>query len=292
MSATKTTMLTLVALTLTATAVVAEDYMAGEYGHRYRAPYANGFYAPYGGYHASTALEGALRGKAAVIDAAGRFNRNTAEAAILAEQARTLQLENDEQEVVSYFNKKALNRDAREAASLPTPSVEDVLRYNQTRNPNRLSTYQLDPVSGAIHWPEVLRLPEFAAGREALQQRIRRSWTFERQRRYGRRGEGRTDRQADARATQEQHRPVDSDQLSGGKEVPTRLGLRSPVRSSTRGSRVAIANREAEYPELGGELRQRARPWGKRTCFFLRGRIDRAGREGAETASICSMIYV
>src|SRR5204863_3607999 len=64
--------------------------MAGHHSH----PVSFG-YGGYDSYHASTATEGFLRGRAAVIDALGNFEVNEAQAGILREQGRALVRENN-----------------------------------------------------------------------------------------------------------------------------------------------------------------------------------------------------
>ena len=125
------------------------------------------------GFHASTAAEGYLRGRAAVIDAAGSYNANTAQAAISYEQARSLALENDRQYVQNYFQRKELNRQYREALGTRPPSSEDLAQQAKDAAPDRLNKYQLDPVFGTINWPAALQGSEFAEYREAVERSFR-----------------------------------------------------------------------------------------------------------------------
>src|SRR5689334_3730784 len=57
--------------------------------------YMGGWYPGYSYYGSSTAAEGYLRGRAAVIDSLGNFEVNDAQASILNEQARALNRENN-----------------------------------------------------------------------------------------------------------------------------------------------------------------------------------------------------
>src|SRR6476620_11317014 len=75
-------------------------------------PYAFG-YGAYGSYHASTAAEGFLRGKAAVIHALGNFEVNDAQAGILREQGRALDRENDLKQTEALLLQKKMWEDAR-----------------------------------------------------------------------------------------------------------------------------------------------------------------------------------
>jgi len=120
----------------------------------------------YGGYHASTALEGALMGTAALTEAQGRFNRDTAAAAIDIQQARTLSMANDKQYVDTYFQIRDANRKWRAEERGPRATQEDLIRHSKMAAPSRLSRYELDPVFGAITWPTVLQSDRFAAERK------------------------------------------------------------------------------------------------------------------------------
>src|SRR5829696_8643782 len=70
-------------------------------------------YGSYGSYHASTAAEGYLRGRAAVIDAVGNFKVNAAQAAILREQGRALDRENNLKQTEALHLQKKMWEDAR-----------------------------------------------------------------------------------------------------------------------------------------------------------------------------------
>src|SRR4051794_13627539 len=83
---------------------------SGSHGHQ-AMPY--GPSSGYGGYHASTAAEGFLRGKAAVIDAVGNFEVNDAQAQILREHARALDRENKLKQTEALQLQKKMWNDAR-----------------------------------------------------------------------------------------------------------------------------------------------------------------------------------
>ena len=75
-------------------------------------PFSYG-YGSFGSYHASTAAEGFLRGRAAVIDAIGNFRVNDAQAGILREQGRALDRENDLKQTEALHLQKKMWEDAR-----------------------------------------------------------------------------------------------------------------------------------------------------------------------------------
>jgi hypothetical protein len=110
-----------------------------------------GGYGGYGGGHASTAEEGALRGMADVTRSAGAAN-----------------IENRQYGAETYFNMRQTNRQAREAERGPRPTSEDLQRYSQARVPDRLSVSDLDPLTGEIDWPMALRDDPYAQERQWL----------------------------------------------------------------------------------------------------------------------------
>ena len=134
-------------------------------------------YPPYGygwgggGYHhASTYEEGFQRGMADVIRSRGLANLLNSEAAINTEEARSAYIDNRAKWTQTYFEMRQMNRQYRQAERGPRPSAEDIYRYSKERLPDRLSPTELDPVSGAIEWPAILRGEEFAADREKMEE--------------------------------------------------------------------------------------------------------------------------
>ena len=132
----------------------------------------NGFspYAVYGGGHASTAAEGYANGMSNIIQSAGSFNLQTSQAAINAEQARSMNLDNRLKGTQTYFEMRRVNTDARKAEQSPGMSTEDSWRYAQMYVPKRPSPAQLDPVSGKIYWPMMLRDPRYDDYRSKIDQ--------------------------------------------------------------------------------------------------------------------------
>ena len=134
------------------------DYAAGGYGS---------------GYHSSTAAEGFLRGAAAVREAQGRFNRDSAAAAIDFENARTLNLANRKQAIDTYYQAREMNRQHRASERGQRLSTEALYRLSKDAAPKRLTRYELDPVFGGIFWPAVLQDERFAAERTAIENLFR-----------------------------------------------------------------------------------------------------------------------
>ena len=127
-----------------------------------------GGYGGYGGGHASTAAEGAMRGMADVTRSAGAANLMNSEASKNWEQGRRLYMENRQYAAETYFNMRDTNRAARAAEKGPRPTREDLERYSQHRIPGRLSVSELDPLTGQIGGPTILRDDQYKQHRDAL----------------------------------------------------------------------------------------------------------------------------
>ena len=141
-----------------------------------QAQYAPAFYGPGPGWgggsyrHASTAEEGIARGLGEVIRSAGAANLMHSEAAKNWEDARRMNIDNRLHRTQTYFEMRRVNRQARWAERPPKPTQQDLIRYAQARNPNRLNPTELDPVTGTIVWPQLVLLPQFDADRTRLEE--------------------------------------------------------------------------------------------------------------------------
>lgn len=122
-----------------------------------------------GGYdHASTVQEGAARGMADVISAAGQANLMNSEAAKNYEDARKKNIENHLTYTETYFQMKSINEQYRDAHKRPPPTQEQLIRMNNSRRPDRPSSNQVDPLTGEIHWPPALRKAEYQKERDQI----------------------------------------------------------------------------------------------------------------------------
>jgi len=132
---------------------------------------------PSGGYigpttiqhHSSTVVEGARRGLADVIRAEGEYNYLSSQAAVFANQARALQLQNARDYVQTYFDLRRMNRMYRALERGPRPSLEAAVRYAQATKPDRLDPGQFDRVRGSICWPILLQADQFAEYRTQME---------------------------------------------------------------------------------------------------------------------------
>lgn len=123
----------------------------------------------WGGGHASTAEQGMMEGMASMMQAAGARNLMNAQAAGFVEDARRKNIDNRMYGTDAYFQMRKTNREARAAEAGPKPTQEDLQRYARQRAPSRLSPSELDPLTGAISWPAVLRDEEYKAYRDQIE---------------------------------------------------------------------------------------------------------------------------
>jgi hypothetical protein len=123
-----------------------------------------------GGYrgHASTAEEGLMRGRAALMEADGARNLMNSQALGFIEDARRKNIDNRIFKTDAYFEMRRINREARAAAIGPRATAADLERYARLRAPRRLNSRELHPGSGAIAWPAIFREAEYAENREML----------------------------------------------------------------------------------------------------------------------------
>jgi len=121
-------------------------------------------------HHASTPAEGWLRGWAQVIHATGNYLLSRSQSAIVAEQARALDLSNDRRLIENHDWKQARRDRELEAKRLKNKAA----RPEKYRLAYELSSDQLERVSGEIAWPEVLRTDRYEGSRRRLEELFRK----------------------------------------------------------------------------------------------------------------------
>ena len=131
------------------------------------APYAAAV-GPGSYHHASTLEEGAARGMADVVRSAGAANLMNSEAAINIETARSQYIDNRMQATSTYFQMKALNKQAR-YGNKKQFDPQQAIRLTKEGLPDRLSAQKLDPLTGKIRWPIGLTMEEMAADRKKME---------------------------------------------------------------------------------------------------------------------------
>src|SRR5262245_33193078 len=73
------------------------------------------------------------------------------------EQARRTYIENQMRATQTYFEMRRYNAEARQAARSTPLSMEQYVRIAREQAPDGLSPTQLDPLTGTISWPSLLR---------------------------------------------------------------------------------------------------------------------------------------
>ncbi len=133
-----------------------------------------GGYGGYGwGYGGSTVAEGYGRGMADVIRAQAEYNQADAQARLTREEARARYIENKKKAADTYWEMKENHRqykeEQRRAQEERAARGRAKLEASQTSSKMQgLGPDDFDPVTGKIHWPELLQQPEFDATRAKL----------------------------------------------------------------------------------------------------------------------------
>jgi hypothetical protein len=152
-----------------AIATLAGAAFAQETGSRYGAAIRygdNGTPVIY--HHASTLEEGVLRGTADLARGIGDMNYSNSLAAINIQEARARAIDNRKSYVQTYFDVKAINRQAQAQTRRPQITASDAARLARNVAPKGLSAGEFNTATGSLVWPSVLSEAEFAAEREAV----------------------------------------------------------------------------------------------------------------------------
>ncbi len=121
-----------------------------------------------GGGMATTAGQAAAYGLSDVIRSEGYANLQNSEAAKNWEDAKTLEIQNRERWTNTYFDMRRTNKEARKAEEGPSVTHDQAIRFAKAAAPPRLSSAQLDPVTGHIEYPLVLTDKDYAPYRQDL----------------------------------------------------------------------------------------------------------------------------
>lgn len=116
------------------------------------------------GYHASTVAEGEGNAMSSVTRARGQYQLDRSQARINNAQADAMIMQNRKQLATDYFETRAINKKARfgdydERKKINTQN--NLFRYGQEGRPTRLTSSELDPITGQITWPVSLEAPSF-----------------------------------------------------------------------------------------------------------------------------------
>jgi hypothetical protein len=117
---------------------------------------------------ASTAQQGADMGMAAVVRSQGYANLKNSEAAKNWEEAKTLEMQNRLRWTETYFEMRKVNREKRADEAGPPITQEQAIALAKVQAPPRLSSTQLDPVTGHIEYPLILTQDIYKQYRQRL----------------------------------------------------------------------------------------------------------------------------
>jgi hypothetical protein len=129
----------------------------------YRPYYGDGYggYMPYGG----TAAGSMAAGMGALIQSQGAYNQATAAAAIDVQTAKSMAIDNRLKSAQAQYQLERMNRENR----VEQNRIRQAARVDYTPPPKpRMSSAQLDPVTGKIAWPALLSMPDFLPERTKL----------------------------------------------------------------------------------------------------------------------------
>ncbi|HEX4142023.1 MAG TPA: hypothetical protein VHY91_00600 [Pirellulales bacterium] len=130
-----------------------------------------GRYGGFGGYGGGgTAAGSYLNGMANVVRSAGYYNVMNSVAAQNWEHAYSYDLDNRLKATNTYFEMRRVNAAAKAESRPPAASAEDLARYASVMAPKRLTSSELDPVTGEINWPGLLNDQRYAKLRENVDQ--------------------------------------------------------------------------------------------------------------------------
>ncbi len=120
-------------------------------------------------YHSSTYGESVMRGSADVIRAAGTYNVRNSEAAKNWQDARAKAYDNRVKAASTFVEMKEMKRAYRKSLFRSVPTSEQMFRMAKMEIPKRLTSRQLDPVTGRIAWPLELTAEDYAPYRTKLE---------------------------------------------------------------------------------------------------------------------------
>jgi hypothetical protein len=129
-----------------------------------------GYGMPYGGwgggmgwgFSPGTAQSAGLQGLASVIGASGYANLMDSQAVINLTQARSQDIKNRVDWTNSYIEMRQAHK-AYVASNITRLSTDELNKIARDQSPRRLDVTQLDPITGRITWPIILRDPRYAA---------------------------------------------------------------------------------------------------------------------------------
>ena len=126
-----------------------------------------------GNFPGATAFGDIARGQAEFVRAVGERNLNDSKAFINVKTANAMELENKMALTETFFEMRRINRTARALEAGPRPTMDQVVQYARMQAPRRLSSLELDPLTGDINWPRVLTDKPYKRTREFVEDQFR-----------------------------------------------------------------------------------------------------------------------
>jgi hypothetical protein len=122
--------------------------------------------------NASTAGEGYARGVSGIIQAQGERNLNNSQAAINAQDAYSMAIDNSTKSVNAFWEQKDIYkaRQQQEFAEIGRKRSDYLARHGL----ESLTPQEYDRTTGQITWPKVLEQKEFDAYRNTLDELMRK----------------------------------------------------------------------------------------------------------------------
>jgi hypothetical protein len=118
----------------------------------------------------TTAQGDMLQGQAALVEAQGSYAIDTSKAAINAQTARAMSLDNHLRTAETFFEARRINRINRAYEAGPAVTLDQVIRMASAGLPPRPTDLQLDRNTGDISWPRLLRDPTYGNLTSRIQQ--------------------------------------------------------------------------------------------------------------------------
>jgi len=134
-----------------------------------------GYMGFYGGIPGGGTVEGSMeQGMASMMSAAGNYNLATSAAAVNLTQARKQDIVNRQNAVDAYFAMKETNRASRAAMQPPRLNEEQLVRIAAQAAPKPIDASELNPVTGQVAWPELLKADVFLPERAIIEELLGR----------------------------------------------------------------------------------------------------------------------
>lgn len=116
-----------------------------------------------------TAASAELRGQADYLRSMGEYNLNTSTAMINAEQARSVQLDNNQKKAEVFFEKRRLYEEARAAERERQVARAREIQATRPAAPSTSNTVSLFDTTGKLAWPSAVMGVDYLNQRRAIE---------------------------------------------------------------------------------------------------------------------------